>query len=96
MQAIASPIALELANEVSKAVAPNEFVNETLNRKNQLLEFQQYVERQEQKAEQKAKEEMVITAIKNNFSLEVIETLGNEAGVTKSRLNELMNQEKIG
>jgi tRNA U34 5-carboxymethylaminomethyl modifying enzyme MnmG/GidA len=96
VQAIANPVALELSNELKKAVAPNEFVNETLNRRNQLIEFQEYVERQEQKAEQKTAEKMVISAIKNKFPFEAIETLSNEAGITKSRLDELVNQTKIG
>ncbi|MCL1996678.1 MAG: PD-(D/E)XK nuclease family transposase [Defluviitaleaceae bacterium] len=56
MQAVANPIALELADEVRKAVAPNEFVNDALNRKNEMEQFREYMKRREQKAAQAEKE----------------------------------------
>ena len=134
MQAIANPAALELSKEVRKAVAPSEFVSETLDRKSELEQLrvfmERHVERQVKKAtaeaakkaseeaakkatdeaakkvaeatkkaaetarsaEQKGKEEMLILAIRNLVSKEIIETMRQSAGITEARLNELREQ----
>ena len=101
MQAIANPAALELSREVRKTVAPNDFVNESLNQKSELDRLRDYVERQTKKAaeeaakkaaksaEIKGKEEMIITAVLNLFSNEVIEAMRLSAGITEARLAEL-------
>jgi len=67
VQAITNPVALELASEAKKAVAPGEFVNETINRKNELEQLQIYLNKQLQKtaketAEKTAKETAEKTA----------------------------------
>ena len=95
MQAITNPIALELSEGVRKAVEPNEFVNETLNRKDELEQLKKYFLKQQQKVAAVSMEKMVLTAIKSGFSAEVIETLRKEAGVTESRLEELREQTKM-
>ena len=96
MQAVANPIALELAGEVRKAVAPNEFVNDALNRKNELEQLREYMKRREQKAalveKQKGMEEMIITAIKNSVPSQAIEAMQQNAGITEARLAELREQ----
>jgi hypothetical protein len=96
MQAVANPIALELADEVKKAVTPNEFVNDTLNRKSEMEQLREYMIRREQKAavaeKQKGMEEMVIMAIQNAFPAEAIETMRAGAGITEARLTELKKQ----
>ena len=96
MQAVANPIALELADEVKKAVSPNEFVNETLKRKKELEELWEYMKRREQKIEAVGMEKMIITSIRNGFSSDVILTLSKEAGVTESRLEELRKLAELG
>ena len=57
MQAITNAAALELSKEIKKTVAPNEFVNEALDRRNELVQLQEYFKRREQKAAQKAAQE---------------------------------------
>ncbi|MCL1998076.1 MAG: hypothetical protein FWG65_04830, partial [Turicibacter sp.] len=82
--------------EVRKAVAPNEFVNDTLNRKDELEQFREYVKRREQKlaqvTEQRAMEKMIIMAIKNGAPSQVIEAMSQSAGISDFRLIELKNQ----
>ena len=103
MQAIANPVALELANEVKKAVTPNEFVNDTLNRKNELEQLREYMKRREQKlalsAEQKGEavgmEKMLIMAWQNNAEPSVIEALQKGAGITDARFAELKKQAQM-
>ena len=92
MQAIQNPTALELSREVRKTVAPNDFVNETLNRNNELEQLKDYFVRREQKAEQKIAEKMIITALKGDTPSTVIEAMRKNAGITESRLAELMKQ----
>ena len=100
MQAVANPIALELADEVKKAVAPNEFVNDTLNRKSEMEQLRDYMKRREQKLAQTEKqkgeaagmEKMVIMAIQNAFPPEAIEAMRTEAGITEARFSELREQ----
>ena len=99
MQAVANPIALELASEVRKAVAPNEFVNDTLNRENELEQLKGYIKRREHKlaqaTEQKTMEKMIIMAIQNAFPTEAIETMRVGAGISESRLAELREQAQM-
>jgi hypothetical protein len=57
MQAVQSPLALEFAKEVRSAVAPMEFVDETMRRERELKELRNYLFNQEQKAAAKAAEE---------------------------------------
>jgi hypothetical protein len=100
MQAVANPIALELAGEVRKAVAPNEFVNDTLNRKSKMEQLREYMKRREQKAAQNAEqkgeavgmEKMIIAAFQSNAAHEVIETMRTISGITEARLAELKEQ----
>ena len=104
MQAITNPTALELSREVSKAVAPNDFVDEALNRKNELEQLRDYIIRHEQKiqekaqrkarqeAQEKTQEEMIIMAIQSNATSEVIEAMSKGAGIPETRLAELKKQ----
>ena len=54
MQAVANPTALELSKEVKKAVEPNEFVNSTLDRRSEALQFYHFIMKEKEKAAQKA------------------------------------------
>ena len=54
MQAIASPAAIELSNEVKRTVAPNDFVNVTLDRKSEMEELRDYIIKTISYHEQKA------------------------------------------
>ena len=92
MQAVANPIALELADEVRKAVAPNEFVNDALNRKNELEQLRDYMKRREQKVKSVGMEEMIITAFQNDVPAHAIEAMRKSAGITETRLAELKKQ----
>ena len=92
MQAIANPRALELSDEVRKAVSPNEFVNDTLNRKNELEQLRDYMKRREQKVEAVGMEKMIIGAFQSNATYEVIETMRQISGITEARLAELKEQ----
>ena len=111
MQAITNPAALELANETKKAVAPSEFVNETISRENELEQLRVYLNKQIKKAEEKTAKEtaektaketaektaekMLIIALKSNASPMVIENMREAAGITEARLSELKNQIQI-
>ena len=92
MQSIVNPTALNLSDEVRRTVARNDVVNETLDRRGELLEFQEYVKKQAQSEGQKGKEEMIITAFMNNVSAEAIEAMRKNAGITEARLDELKKQ----
>ena len=96
MQAIANPTALELSEEVKKTVASSDLVSDTLNRTSELERLRKYVEQQTEKvaqsAERKAKEEMLILAIRNLFPVEMIEAMRQSAGITEARLTELREQ----
>ena len=85
MQAIANPTALDLSKEVEKSVAPNEFVNKTLDRKGELEQIAYYVLRQEAQA----KEKMIVLAIQSNATPETLEAMRQGAGITEARLTEL-------
>ncbi|MCL1998077.1 MAG: hypothetical protein FWG65_04835 [Turicibacter sp.] len=99
MQAVANPIALELADEVKKAVTPNEFVNDALNRRNELEQLKDYMKRREQRAaqaeKQKLAEEMLITAFQNAVPFQAIEAMRQSARITEARLAELKNQAQM-
>ena len=99
MQAITNPVALELADEVRKAAAPNELVNDTLDNKWNLEDFRKLVEWYERRAvrseRQKMAEEMIITAIQEGASFTIIEAMCKNAGVTEARLAELKNQAQM-
>jgi hypothetical protein len=100
MQAVKNPVALDLADGVRKTVSRNDVVNDTLNRQGELLQLQNYFRKREQKAAEQAAvsakatgmEEMIITAIQNNFQPEAIETMRKTAGTTDARLAELRKQ----
>ena len=92
MQAVQSPLALEFASEVKRAVAPDDFVNESLRRERGLHEIQSHMEKQKQKAAQKTAEDMIITAFQNSADFNVIEAMKTMAGITETRLAELKNQ----
>jgi len=100
MHAIANPVAIELANEVKKSVAPDEFVRETLDRKNELEQLKNYIIRQQLKASQAAAqaaaeaaaEKMIVTAIQISVPSEAIEIMRRNAGITEARLAELRKQ----
>ena len=95
MQAVDNPIALELADEVRKAVAPNGFVNDTLNRKNELEQLRDYMKQREQKVEAVGMEKMIIAAYRSNATHEVIETMREASGITEDRLSILKKQANI-
>ena len=94
MQAITNPIALELSNEVRKTVSSNDFVNDTLNRKNELEQLRDFILQQTQKTAKITAEKMLISAIRNFAPQEVIEAMRKSAGITETRLFELMQQAK--
>ena len=104
MNAVQSPLALDLARETRTAVTPAEFMNDTLRRERGLAEIQAFLERNkrqaaEQAAEQATKqatqnadERMIIATIQNNFRPEAIEIMKKTAGITDARFAELINQ----
>jgi hypothetical protein len=95
MNAIANPAALEIAEKVRAVVAPDSFVNESLQRKNELEQLQRYMERQKKKAEQSLAENLLLSALENNAPTAVIEAMRKSAGITESHLAELKEQAKI-
>ena len=99
VQTIANPTALKLSDEVKKAVAPNEFVNETLERKDELEQLRDYIIRREQRAaaarEAAGMEKMILTAIQNNAPSELIEAMRKNAGIAEARLAELRKQAQV-
>ena len=95
VNAIANPSALEIADKVRVVVAPDSFVNEALQRKNELEQLQRYMERQNKKREAVGMEKMLVMALQIGVSSEAIETMRKGAGITESRLAELRNQVKM-
>ena len=101
MQTITNPVALELSEEVKRTVAPNDFVNETLNRRNELEQLRAYMKKREMKSKLRGErkgerkgvamgmEKMIIAAIQNNGSDEIIEAMRKSAGITEAYLAEL-------
>ena len=99
MQNITNQVALDLSSEVTKTVATNELVNETIDRKTELEQLREYLNMREQKAaqsaEQKGKEQMLIMAIQSNVTPEAIETMQKGAGISDARLAELKKQAQL-
>ncbi|MCL1883080.1 MAG: PD-(D/E)XK nuclease family transposase [Defluviitaleaceae bacterium] len=95
MQAVQSPLALDLARETRKAVAPDDFMNDTMRRERGLNEIQIYMQRREQKAEQKAEERVLIMALRNNVPSEIIEVMRKGIGITDVRFAELQKQAQM-
>ena len=91
MQAIQTPIALDLARETKKAVAPDEFVDDALRRERGLKEIQAFLI----KNKAVGMEEMIITAFKANAPSEIIEAMRKQAGITEARLAELEKRAKL-
>ena len=89
VQTIQSPLALDFAQEVKKAVAPPEFMDETLRREKRLAEMHAFLNQQKQAAVEEMLEEMIIVAIQNNFQPEALEVMRKKAGITDMRLAEL-------
>jgi len=85
MQAIQSPLALEFASEVKRAVAPDEFVNDTMRRERGLREIQVFIE----KREAAGMEKMIVMALQNNVHSEAIEVMRKGAGISDARFDEL-------
>jgi hypothetical protein len=110
MQAVESQTALNLAMEAKKAVASDEFVNDTMKREQGIKEIQAFFEREKRKAAQAAQdaaqkaaqkameamEKMIITALQCNTPSEAIEAMRDNAGITETRLAELREQAKAG
>jgi len=96
MQSVKNPVALDLADGIMKTVSRNEVVNDTLDRRSELLQLQNFIMRKAQKEAISAKatgmEEMIIAALRIKAPSEVIETMKNTAGITDTRLAELMKQ----
>jgi len=88
MNAVQSPLALDLARETRSAVAPDEFMSDTMRRERGLIEIQAFLARNKREG----MEEMIITALKNNAAPALIEALQISAGVTDARLAELKSQ----
>jgi len=108
MQAIRNPIALDLSKEARKTIVPNDFVNTTLSREQELAELREYGILLTQKSiaegiakgeaigeargEAKAKEEMIIMALQNDAPYELVDIMRTKAGITDARFAELQVQ----
>ena len=88
MQAVQSPLALDLAKETRNAVAPDDFMNDTMRREKGLNEIQVYIK----KREVVGMEKMIIMALQNNVPSEAIEVMRQGAGITDIRFSELKKQ----
>ena len=106
MQAVVSPLALELAGEVKRAVASESFIDDTLKREQELKELVAFLEKEKQKAAQKAAqkatqkvtqemERMLITAMQNGAAPALVEAMRQNSRITDSRLAELRKQANI-
>jgi hypothetical protein len=91
MQGVQSPIALDLAKETKKAVAPDEFVNDALRREQGLNEIQAFIEREKQKTA----EEMILIALQRNAPPDLVETMRKGVGITDARFAELKKQAQL-
>ena len=93
MAAIQSPLALNLARETRNAVAPDEFVDETLRREQGLAEIQAFLAKGKkmavQRATQKQAEDMLIEALQNDVPDAFIEIMRTRAGITDACFDEL-------
>jgi len=89
---------IALASETKTAVAPADFMSETMRRERGLAEIQAFLEwnrRQGAKsAEATGMEKMIVAAIQNNVQTEAIESMRKIAGVTDDRLIELKQRAK--
>ena len=106
MQAITNPTALDLSNEVKRAASSNDFMYNTLSRKDELVQLRNYIIQEMRRAAEEAAEEaaknvsektaekMLISAIQNSVPKEAIEAMRQSAGITESRLAELREQAK--
>jgi len=90
MQAISNPVALELPRETIKTVAPNDFVNTTLDRKSELEQLKDYILQQGQKRETTGMEKMMIVALQSNTPVEFVEAMRVKAGISDARFAELI------
>jgi len=88
MQAISNPVALDLSKEAKKTVMPNDFVNSTLGRSEEMEQLKAYGIW----LQQKGKEEMVIMALQNDVPFELVDIMRTKAGITDSRFAELQIQ----
>jgi len=88
MNAVQSPLALDLANETRKAVAPDEFINDTMRREKGLNELQNFMNRQKLESAEK----MLITAIQNGVPASAIEAMRQSVGITDTRFAVLKKQ----
>ena len=77
MNAVQSPLALDLARETRTAVAPAEFMSDTMRRERGLAEIQAFLK----KREATGMEKMIIATLKINAPSEVIETMKTTAGL---------------
>ena len=75
MNAIQTPIALDLARETKKAVAPDEFVDDALRRERGLREIQAFLNKNKAAGIAVGMEKMIITAFKANAPSEIIEAM---------------------
>ena len=88
MNAVQSPLALDLARETRTAVAPTEFMSDTMRRERGLAEIQAFLK----KREITGMEKMIIMALQSNVPAEAIEVMRTGAGITDVRLAELTKQ----
>ena len=95
MQAIQSPLALDLAQETRRAVAPDDVMNDIMRRERGLSEIHMFLERNKKSGEAVGMEKMIITALQSNFPSEAIEVMKKSAGITDIRLAELKNQAQM-
>jgi len=100
LQSIANPTALALSNEVVKTVAPSIFMDETLERRNELEDLRDYfleqfqeaakeAAKESEKAAKKLAEDMLIIALQGNTAPDVIEAMKINAAISDTRLAEL-------
>lgn len=95
MQAIANPTAIKLSQEVRTAVEPPEVVIEALDRRSDFEKFRDYVMHSAQKGEAKGMEKMIVAAIQNGASSEMIRALQLSANITDARIAELTRQAQL-
>ena len=96
MEAIKNPIAIDLANEVIKTVAPNNIVNDTLDRTGELLQLQEYFRRREERAAKKAAEKAAEkAAAKAAAKAEKAEKAAKKAAEKAAVIGETTGMEKM-
>ena len=92
MQAIQSRAAISLSKAVKRAVAPDEFVNDTLNQQDELEQLRNYFARREERNGQLIAEQMIITALQNDAAPELVRAMQMNAKISETRLAELKEQ----